>query len=320
VRVDPPGSAAAASHDAPGLAVGPRGEVHVLWTARPPEAAGASALLLSSSRDAGASFGAPLTVAAAGPHSHDFASLAPAPDGALLVAWLEIGGLRASAKSARVDPEVRRVSDVSVLEESACVCCRTALAVGPAGAAALLWRGERAGNVRDMYWARSADAGRRFAPPRLVHADGWKLDACPHRGGSVAFDDAGRAAAAWYTEGARARPSLLLAGAEPNADFDPPRELREAADALPDRPALAVAASGTGLVAFESATSVRRTIVARGFAPGARAVGPGLLLSRALQAYGPAAVALPKGGFAVAWHEEAFPSLRTIVVELALRP
>ena len=136
----------------------------------------------------------------------------------------------------------------------------------------------------------------------------------------MAFDGAGRAVAAWYTEGERGRPSLLLAGAEPGADFGPPRELRESADALPDRPALAVAASGTGLVAFESATSVRRAIVARAFAPGARAVAPGLVLSRALEAYGPAAVALPQGGFAIAWHEEAFPSLRTIVVELATRP
>lgn len=313
VRADPPGSAAAASHDAPGLALGPRSEVHVLWTARPPEAAGASALLLSTSRDAGASFGPPLAVSEPGPHSHDFASLAATPDGALLVAWLEIGGPVASARSARV--EAGRVTERATLETSACVCCRTAVAVGPAGAG-ILWRGERDGRVRDMYWARSPDA-RRFGAPEPVHADGWRLDACPHRGGSLAFDGEGRALAAWYTEGTRARPSLLLASAAPGAGFEVPRELRESAEALPDRPALAVAGSGAGLVAFESATSVRRAIVARAFTPGADALGPGLVLSSVLQAWGPAVAALPGGGFAVAWHEESFPVLRSVVVEVA---
>jgi hypothetical protein len=319
VRVDPPERAAAASHEAPGLAVGPRGEVHVLWTARPPEAAGASVLLLSTSRDAGASFGPPLALSEPGQRSHDFASLAAAPDGALVAAWLEIGGPVASARSARVEPETGRVAERATLETSACVCCRTAVAFGPAGAG-ILWRGEREGSVRDMYWARSADGGRRFGAPEPVHADGWRLDACPHRGGSLAFDASGRALAAWYTEGTRARPSLLLASARPAAAFEAPRELRESAEALPDRPALAVAASGAGLVAFESATSVRRAIVARAFTPGAEALGPGLVLSSALQASGPAAAALPGGGFAVAWHEEAFPVLRSVVVELASGP
>jgi hypothetical protein len=44
------------------------------------------------------------------------------------------------------------------------------------------------------------------------------------------------------------------------------------------------------------------------------------VLSDALQASGPAAVALPGGGFAVAFHEEAFPILRSIVVELSAQP
>jgi hypothetical protein len=319
VRVDPPGSGAAASHDAPGLALDAKGRVHVLWTARPSEGAGTS-LWLSSSSDGGASFGAPLAVSEPGPHANDFAALAAAPDGALVVAWLEIGGPVATLRSARVAPDLGRVSDRATLEQSACVCCRTALAFAPTGAGAILWRGERPGNVRDMFWARTGDAGRRFEAPEPVHADGWRLDACPHRGGSLAFDASGRAFAAWYTEGTRARPSLLLASAAPAAGFDRPRELRESAEALPDRPVLAVSASGAGLAAFESATSVRRAVVARAFTPGARTLGPGLVLSDALQASGPAAAALPGGGFAVAFHEEAFPILRSVVVELSAQP
>jgi hypothetical protein len=293
----------------------------VLWTARRRDEAApfASDLLLSTSRDGGASFGPPLVVAGPDARSRDFASLAVTQGGALLVAWLENAGPRALARVARVDAEAGRVSDERVLEESACVCCRTALAAGPAGVAAVLWRGERAGNVRDMYWARSSDGGRSFAAPAPVHADGWALDACPHRGGVLAFDASGRAVAAWYTEGERGEPSLRVASAGPGAAFRAPRELHEGGAALPDRVALAVAPSGPGLVAFEAATSVRREIVARVLDPASAEAGPALVLSRVLKASGPAVAALPGGGFALAWNEEAFPALRTVVLEVALR-
>ena len=270
VRVDPTGVEAVASHDAPGLAIGPDGRVHVLWSARRRPDAGApiaSNLLLSTSGDGGASFGPPLAVGGPALRTRDFASLAVSGDGALLAAWLEIGGPRASAHVARIDPVAGRVSADVVLEESACVCCRTAVASGPGGAAGVLWRGERAGNVRDMFWARSSDGGRRFATPEPVHADGWSLDACPHRGGAIAFDAAGRAAAAWYTEGTRAQPSLRLATAAAGAAFGPPRELHAGGGSFPDHVVLALSEVGPGLVVFESATAVRREIVARALAP-----------------------------------------------------
>jgi hypothetical protein len=293
----------------------------VLWTARRRDEAApfASDLLLSTSRDAGASFGPPLVVAGAAVRSRDFSSLAAGVDGALLVAWLENAGPRAHARVARVDAEAGRVSDERVLEESACVCCRTALAAGPEGAAAVLWRGERAGNLRDMYWARSSDGGRHFAAPARVHADGWALDACPHRGGALAFYASGRAVAAWYTEGERGEPSLRLATADPGAEFRAPRELHEGSGALPDRVALALSPSGPGLVVFESATSVRREIVARALGPAAAELGPGVVLSHVLKASGPAAAARPGGGYVLAWNEEAFPALRTVVLEVAPR-
>jgi hypothetical protein len=210
---------------------------------------------------------------------------------------------------ARIDPAAGRVADEAVLDASACVCCRTAVAAGPGGAAAVLWRGERSGHVRDMFFARSSDGGRRFGAAALVHADGWSLDACPHRGGAVALDASGRARAAWYTEGTQAQPSLRLAAADAGAAFGAPSELHERAGSFPDHVALALAADGSGLVVFESATAVRREVVARSLAPGR---------AGAVKASGAAAAALPGGGFAAAWNEEAFPVLRTVVREVAV--
>ena len=48
-------------------------------------------------------------------------------------------------------------------------------------------------------------------------------------------------------------------------------------------------------------------------------LGPATVLSSGVHASGPALAAAPGGRFVAAWNEEAFPALRTVVVELALR-
>jgi hypothetical protein len=318
VRVDPPDLAVEPLHQAPGLAAGPDGALYVSWQSAKPKPPGtpfASDLRVSRSADGGRSFAPPLRVNADRPLSHAFEGLAVAPDGRLLVAWIDgrgEGGLPATWLAAlddggaRVGPELR-------LGESTCVCCRVHVATGPEGRVAVLWRDERPGRVRDMVLALSTDGGRSFAPRGLVHADGWALDACPHRGGQAAFDGAGRLAAVWYTEGAKARPSLRLATADRSGRFGPPRELHGAVESVPDRAALALAPDGAGLVAYEALTAVRSEIVVRGLADGGRALGPPLVLSRAVKASAPAVAWVADREFAVAWNEEAFPGATTVV-------
>ena len=273
---------------------------------------------MSRSADGGRTFAPPLRVNANRTLSHAFEGLAVAPDGRLLVAWIDgrgEGGLPATwlaaleDAGARVGPELR-------LGESTCVCCRVHVATGPDARVAVLWRDERPGHVRDMVLALSRDGGRSFGPRALVHADGWALDACPHRGGQAAFDAAGRLAAVWYTEGANARPSLRLATADRSGRFDPPRELHTTVESVPDRAALALAPDGTGLVAYEALTAVRREIVVRGLADGGRALGPPLVVSRAVKASAPAVAWVAGDEFAVAWNEEVFPGVTTVVQEV----
>ena len=92
--------------------------------------------------------------------------------------------------------------------------------------------------------AFSRDGGRTFGPPAQVHADGWKIAACPHRGGSVATDARGRLYAVWYTEGAEGRPDLLFASSADGRRFSAPRRLHTAPGSIPDQARLAVDASG----------------------------------------------------------------------------
>jgi hypothetical protein len=170
-----------------------------------------------------------------------------------------------------------------------------------------------------MVFARSRDAGRSFGAAVLVHADGWALAACPHRGGALAFGADGRALAAWYTEGPRAEPALQLAAARDGAGFGPPRALHAEPGSLPDRVTLALRGDGAGVVAWEAATPVRSEIRARALAANGDRVGPALALSQAMKAQAPVALATRDGRLLVAWNEEEFPVLRTVVQALALR-
>jgi hypothetical protein len=322
-RVDPAELSVASGHQAPGLAIAADGAIHVSWSSRRARAESpfASDLRLSTSRDGGRSFAPPLRVSPDAPGSRGFEGLAVDAAGTVLLAWIESAGAHGAAATllARIDAAGQPLGPAQRIGSRSCPCCRVAVAAGPGKSVAVLWRDELPGAVRDMVLARSRDGGERFAEPELVHADGWSLAACPHRGGALALDAQGGALAAWYTEGARGEPELRLARAEPQAPFGAPRSLHGLPGALPDRVALALRPDGTGLLVWESATPVRRDIAARLVFDSGRHLGRAQILSRAVQARGPAVVALPSGDFAIAWNEEAFPALRSVVAIVSPR-
>jgi hypothetical protein len=183
---------------------------------------------------------------------------------------------------------------------------------GPADAVAALWRKVFSGDVRDMVLGVSRDGGRSFEAPVRVHDDGWKITACPHRGGEVAFDGKGTAYAAWYTEGIKGVPSMLFAVAPAGRRFGAPLCVNASTATIPDQVRLAVNSAGAAVIVWEDATAVRRRILLRASGDGGRTLGPVQALSRAVKAYMPAVAALPAGDFVVAWHEEQFPSLKTV--------
>jgi hypothetical protein len=112
----------------------------------------------------------------------------------------------------------------------------------------VLWRKVFPDNVRDMVVATSRDGARTFDAPALVHADGWKIPACPHRGGSIAADARGRLYAVWYTEAADGRPDLLFATSADGRRFSAPRRLHTATGSIPDHVRLAVDGAGRAVV------------------------------------------------------------------------
>jgi hypothetical protein len=164
----------------------------------------------------------------------------------------------------------------------------------------------------------SRDGGRAFAPAVQVHADRWQIAACPHRGGTVGMDGAGRLYVTWYTEGAREEPSLLFTVSTDGQSFTPPTRLDQATASIPDHPRMAVDATGRAVVVWEDATAVRRRVLLRYTTDGGATLSPIHTLSQAIKAYAPDVAVSPTGGFIVVWHEEQFPAVKTIVQPVRL--
>jgi hypothetical protein len=324
VRVNPDGVSVDSLHQAPSLAAGPGGEVYVAWSSRKPVPTGglfASDLQLSRSLDGGRTFEAPLRVNEDRPLSHSFEGLAVAPDGTVLVAWIDTrdGADKPRTWLARIAERGSRVSQVARLDDAeTCVCCRIDVATGGKGAVAVLWRKVFPGSIRDMVVGLSHDGGRTFPAPALVHDDRWHITACPHRGGNVALDGQGRVYAAWYTEGRGGTPDMLFAVAESRGRFGAPRHLHTAPGTVPDHVRLAVDARGRAVVVWEDMTAARRRVLMRYSLDGGRTLSRVQTLSSVIKAYNPDVTISPAGDFIVVWNEEAFPDLRTVVKPITL--
>lgn len=321
VRVNPPGTSVDSLHQAPGMAVGTRGEIYLTWSARRPVPVGglfASDLMLSRSRDGGRTWDTHLRVNEDRPTSHSFEGIAVAPDGTVIVAWIETRDGPPGTYLARVADRGARVEESRRLDGGeTCVCCRIDVSTGPGDGVAVLWRKVFPENVRDMVLATSRDGGRTFGAPALVHADRWKIAACPHRGGSLATDTRGRLYAVWYTEGTEGRPDLLFATSADGRRFSAPRRLHTATGSIPDHVRLAVDGAGRGVIVWEDSTAVRRRIVMRMTRDGGRTLTPPRTLTSAVKAFAPDVAAVP-GGFIIVWHEEQFPSITTVLETVSL--
>ncbi len=324
VRVNPEGLFVDSLHQPPGLALGPGDEIYVSWSSAKPVLDGglfASDLRLSRSLDGGRTFESPLRVNEDRPISHSFEGLGVAPNGTVIVAWIDSrdGANTAGTYLARVVERGSRVEKTLKLDEGeTCVCCRVDVAAGPGETIAVAWRKVFPGSIRDMVVGLSRDGARSFAPPGLVHADRWKINACPHRGGSAAMDDRGRLYLAWYTEAADGQPRILFAVAGDGSRFGPPSRLNTAAGYIPDQVRLAADPAGRVVIVWEEATAVRRRVMLRYSIDGGRTLSAAQALSQALKAYAPDVAVAPSGDFVVAWHEEQFPVFKTVTQAIRL--
>jgi hypothetical protein len=153
-------------------------------------------LRVTYSRDEGKTWSPPIT-----PHhdktkaQHGFASLFDMPDGALGMVWLD-GRVPQSVSVyfASFDAGWKQTAESSV-NARVCECCPTA-AVVTADGPLVAFRDRTNQEIRDIHVTRVEDGTWTEAVP--IHADNWRIEACPVNG--AALSARGRTvAAAWFT-------------------------------------------------------------------------------------------------------------------------
>lgn len=236
------------------------GALWAQWLQSHPGAAHAADVMLTQSRDGGVHWAAPVAVNDDGTASeHGFVSLWPAAQDAVGIAWLDgrhtatapaPGGAHAdhhadggamSLRAATFDAAMGRGEDVEV-DGMTCDCCNTDAAVGAQGAL-LAYRDRDAGEIRDIAVVRHGAQG--WSQPRPVHADGWKMPACPLNG--PALDARGDlAVVAWYSAPGDTPVLRLARSTDAGASFGAPVEVDRGA-ALQGRVDVALDGDGVWL-------------------------------------------------------------------------
>lgn len=216
--------------DFPSLEVLGGGRLAAHWLQRTGTGTYAYGVRIAQSRDDGATWGAPVT-----PHrdssatEHGFVALwteRGAGGPTLGAAWLD--GRKYDKAGHHPSNEMMLVSTTlgangargaeTRLDERTCDCCQNAAAVTADGPI-VAYRNRTADEIRDVYVTRRV--GGRWTPGVAVHADNWKIAACPVNGPALAA--AGRRVAlAWFTganDSARVRVAF---SDDAGARFGPP--------------------------------------------------------------------------------------------------
>jgi hypothetical protein len=137
---------------------------------------------------------------------HGFASLFQMPGAGLGLVWLDgramkagnhdghEGGGEMSLRSATFDTSGKQISELPV-DLRVCECCPTAAAVTSEGPI-VAYRDRSPGEIRDIYVSRLVNG--KWTDGVAVHADNWKIAACPVNGPALSAN--GRhVAIAWFT-------------------------------------------------------------------------------------------------------------------------
>jgi hypothetical protein len=215
--------------DFPAMAALEDGSLAAHWLVKSGGSTYAYDVVVSVSRDGGASWSEPVH-----PHSdgtlteHGFVSLVPTPEGRFLVVWLDgrktVGDDPGpmTLRSAWLGPD-GRVSDEALVDDSVCDCCPTDAVRAEDGSVVVAYRDRSSAEVRDVFVSRLEEG--QWSTLGAVHVDGWKIGGCPVNGPALAIRG-DRMGCAWYTMGGEEPASVRVAFSDDGGlSFAPPVEV-----------------------------------------------------------------------------------------------
>ncbi|MBR9988803.1 MAG: exo-alpha-sialidase [Gemmatimonadetes bacterium] len=189
--------------DFPSVVALGNGDLAAHWLQRSGPGTYAYDVMVSQSRDGGATWSDPVRPHADGtPTEHGFVSMFPVHDG-LGVVWLDGRSYAAHDDKPATNEMALRFTTLggasgsveSVIDERVCDCCQTAVAMTRSGPL-IAYRDRSHAEVRDISVSRLV-AGT-WTEPQTLHADNWEIDACPVNGPQADAHDSS-VAVAWFT-------------------------------------------------------------------------------------------------------------------------
>lgn len=190
--------------DYPSVIATPSGRLLVHWLQRSGAGRYAYDVRIAQSTDRGATWseGSVLHTPSAG--EHGFVATWLAPGDSVRAAWLDGRHMTAgegghgkgamSLQSVSAAPSGARGVE-EPLDLRTCDCCQVAATVTPSGPV-VAYRDRTEDEIRDIAVVRQVDG--KWAPPSIVHADGWHIEACPVNGPALA-SRGDTVAIAWFT-------------------------------------------------------------------------------------------------------------------------
>jgi hypothetical protein len=201
--------------------------------------------------------------------------------------------------------------DGSEIDARVCDCCQTDVAVS--GAALLVvYRNRSEDETRDIQAARLENGA--WTTPVTVHADKWRIDACPVNGPAVAARGAA-VAVAWFT--APDQPRVRLAfSADGGRTFGPPLEV--AGGKVVGRVDVVLLQDGRAVVSWLAETASGVVIRAQPFnSAGAADVARDIATANVDRSSGFPQMVEVTGGLLFAWTENgSVPAVRTAFAPL----
>jgi hypothetical protein len=218
--------------DTPHLAVTADGALWAHWLQKSAQDSYAYDVAMTRSGDGGQTWSTPVRVNDDGKAAeHGFVSMWPAANDALGVAWLDgrdaagqddahaahgehddgHGGAM-TLRAATFDARLQR-RDETRLDAMTCDCCQTDAAITARGPL-LAFRDRTPDEIRDIAVSR-LDRGA-WSTPHVVHADDWKMPACPVNGPALAARGHD-VVVAWYTAAGDV-PAVKLAHSSDDGD------------------------------------------------------------------------------------------------------
>lgn len=162
-------------------------------------------LIAFTSNDGGKTWGQPVTINDV-PNSareglHD---LAGSSGGELFVTWLDLrnektelwaAGSKDGGRTWTKNDPIYKSPDKSI-----CECCHPSALFDAEDNLAVMWRNSIAGS-RDMWLMTRARGSARFTPARKLGEGTWKINGCPHDGGTLVGLGDGKFGAVWQRSG-----------------------------------------------------------------------------------------------------------------------